>query len=187
MKWVYLLLFISSGICDAKEYFGFNLGMATVEQVVSTLKSAGASYQEVDANAAFRGQHLIKITSYSRMSKYDAVHTAVLMFNRERILYAMDLSWQDNEATVFEALNESMDKKYKLISNEISQVGRVTIYSDNGTEIRLVNSLFSLMYGNYPTMITYILPHEMAKIEFINQQESNEAKKRAITKSASDI
>ena len=179
------LLFFA-GIASAGEYLGLGLGEQTIDQVKSSLKSAGARF---DDNYGYKGYGsdlpIIKVSYYEKFNKFGSVREAWLSFSPDKKLYDISVTWQDAGET-FKTLKDALDTKYGAASPQGMGFQQDYKYRDGNVEIVLNRNTFG--FGNrQSTSLNYTFTPALAEVRKMKNLIEEDIKKKNAKKAASDL
>lgn len=179
------LLFFA-GIASAGEYLGLGLGEQTIDQVKSSLKSAGGGF---DDNYGYKGYGsdlpIIKVSYYEKFNKFGSVREAWLSFSPDKKLYDISVTWQDAGET-FKTLKDALDTKYGAASPQGVGFQQDYKYRDGNVEIVLNRNTFG--FGNrQSTSLNYTFTPALAEVRKMKNLIEEDIKKKNAKKAASDL
>lgn len=180
------LLFGLSASIQAGEYFDLSPGSDTLEQVVTKLKAASASY---DATYGYKGYGedlpSIKVSRYSRFDKLGTVREAWLSFGPDKVLYEIAVRWSDAGDT-FKTLRDALDSKYGAAQAKGMGFDSSYGYRDGSVSIKLDRSTFG--FGEQQsTTLTYEFGPALAKVAEMKRRIEDDIRKKNAAKVGGDL
>ncbi len=183
------LLFFPSHGAAAKEYLGFSPGNQSLDEVVLTLKTAGAVF---DQNYGYQGYvknlPVIKVNSYKKFNRFGKVKEAWLWFTPDRKLYRITVTWGEGDK-IFKLLKDALDTKYgqpTIPGGAFQNMGfhKQFKYQDQDIEI-----LLKLNEFGFEPDVTLIYTYTPGTPAFENEKKRIEAdiKLRNAQKAGSDL
>jgi len=172
----------------AKEYLGFSPGVQSWDEVVLTLKTVHAVYED---NYGYQGYTnilpSIKVLSYEKFNKFGQITEAWLNFTSDRKLYQVTVTWQ-RANKVFKILKDALDTKYgqPAVPGGIGNMGFWKEYHYKDHDVAILLKLNE--FGFEPTTsLSYT--YTLATPEFENAKKRIEAdiKQKNAQKAGADL
>lgn len=109
---------------SATEYLGFDLGSATMDEVVQQIKDSKAKYERL----YYKGHPscpLLVVSAYEKFDKFGKVGSSSLVFTRKAVLQSIHIFYDDKQYKTFKVLKDILDSKYGATDNLLSEYDTV--------------------------------------------------------------
>ena len=177
---------IVASMASASQYLGLGLGNATMEQVMETLKQAGANF---DSNFGYKGYGkdlpVMKVSNYQKFNKFGSVSKAWLSFTPSKILYEISVTWQDAGDT-FKTLKDALDTKYGTAVPQGMGFQQNYNYSDGNVDILLNRNTFGFE-NQQTTSLIYSYTPALPEVHNMQGLIEEDIKKKNAKKASADL
>ena len=162
----------------AKEYLSLDVGKATISDISSQLKEAGANFESDYGYKGYTDLTMFKINNYSGFSKYGSVSSAWLHFDPSKTLYKVEVTYADAGNT-YKMFKDALSAKYRVTQNSSRGFEKTTAYSDGDFSIVLNRNEFGFGSDQKTTLTYEFQPAIPAVIDMRAQIEEVIRKKNA--------
>lgn len=173
-------------VAHAGEYMGLGVGEQNREQVIASLKEAGARFDAGYGHKGYGNQlPIIKVDQYDRFGKFGTVKEAWLSFTPEEQLYLMTIVWSDSGNT-FVVLKDALDSKYGRGAADGAGFSVDYEYQDGDVSIVLNRNTFG--FGDrQTTSLIYTYTPAMAGVDKMKRLIEDDIRARNAAQAADDL
>ena len=174
-----ILLTTSVALAGGPEYFGLTINVNSKSDVIKTLKSRNATYND---NYGYKGYSktlaVIKVINDPLLNTHGVIKDAWLEFTPDDKLYRINVDWRDAGKTYL-IIKDVFDDKYQHQQNTSRGFVTKHIYHNGDTRITLTRNAFGFR-DRQITSVEYLYTPAMKDVDAMKRKINSDIKQKNI-------